>query len=71
MNILNGNLKKVCSIVLSLIICFSTASVCYAERNMKIDESKTIKEIDRIMYGINQEWSITNYTYYYPWYNTI
>lgn len=61
---MNGNLKKVCSIVLSLIICFSTVSVCYAERNMKIDESKTIKEIDRIMYGINQEWSITNYTYY-------
>ena len=64
MNILNRNFKKACSIVLSIVICFSTASVCYAERNMKIDENKTIKEIDRVMYGINQEWSVTNQTYY-------
>ena len=50
--------------MLAAVISFSSVTVCHADYNMKIDEDSYIKHIDRIMYGINQEWSVTNYSYY-------
>ena len=59
---LNKMLKKICaSVVFTTLL---SSSVCFADYNMKIDENKYIKHIDRLMYGINQEWSTVNGPYY-------
>ena len=43
---------------------FAPTGMCLADYNMVVNEDSYIKHIDRIMYGINQEWSVTNYSYY-------
>lgn len=48
------------------VFIFSFCTVAFANESyvMKIDENTVIKEVDDVMYGINQEWSTTNRDYY-------
>lgn len=64
MIVLNKLVKKICIPVLAATLTVSSAGVCYADYDMKINEDQYTKSIDPIMYGINQEWSVTNHTYY-------
>lgn len=60
---MNWILKTGCSVLAALLV-FVAPAVCFANYSMRIDEDNYVKYIERVMYGINQEWSTTNYNYY-------
>ena len=56
--------KKTCAAVLSAMMVFANTGTCFADYNMTVNEDNLTKHIERIMYGVNQEWAVTNYPYY-------
>lgn len=57
-------LKTTCATLLSVLVALAPVGMCFADYNMVVNEDNHIKHIDRIMYGVNQEWSTINHTYY-------
>ena len=61
---MNKHFRKICLIILITIIYNTLSFACLADKTVTVDENTKVKHVDRVMYGINQEWAITNNSYY-------